>query len=381
MTQVAIVADDLTGAIEAAAPFAERGLRTIVKWSTTATSGDADVVALDTRTRGASPADARRALTLVARTPLVAGAAVRFKKIDSTLRGHPALEVATLAGALGARRIVVTPALPNQGRTVRGGAVYVQGEPLAQTAYARDIPADDRGLSLIEILHRSMPDAFVCGQAAPPWDIDWRPTVWVPDVATDGDLERIAASGDRERGETFWAGSAGLAAALATVTGKTSPRRSAASVPDLIVVGTMSQATRAQVERLVALGGASPVTVRVASSEWRFAVARAPLNAPVVLLADPVPHSGALVSTTLASAAAQALAARGSACLLATGGSTAAAVLESLGVEELEVVGRLDDGISQSRAMVHGRTVDFLSKPGGFGPKDALLRLLDRPGQ
>ncbi len=47
-----------------------------------------------------------------------------FKKIDSQLRGNVAAEVGALDGD-----VMVAPALPVEGRIVRGGVLYVDGEP------------------------------------------------------------------------------------------------------------------------------------------------------------------------------------------------------------------------------------------------------------
>ena len=56
---------------------------------------------------------------------------IDFKKIDSQLRGNVAAELAALTGA-----VIVAPALPVEGRVVRGGVLYVDGEPRASPVRA-----------------------------------------------------------------------------------------------------------------------------------------------------------------------------------------------------------------------------------------------------
>jgi D-threonate/D-erythronate kinase len=53
-----IVADDLTGAADACAPFVERGLSGVVRLDAIARRPAADVVAISTESRGLSPAEA-----------------------------------------------------------------------------------------------------------------------------------------------------------------------------------------------------------------------------------------------------------------------------------------------------------------------------------
>ncbi|MCX6628172.1 MAG: hypothetical protein NTW28_11160, partial [Candidatus Solibacter sp.] len=89
-----LVADDLTGACDAAVHFAIRGLRpasVVVARGTVAlgtTAAGARVIAVSTESRDLAPAEIRRSLAAAAAEfPVDCGARV-FKKIDSTLRGN-----------------------------------------------------------------------------------------------------------------------------------------------------------------------------------------------------------------------------------------------------------------------------------------------------
>ncbi len=61
-----------------------------------------------------------------------------YKKCDSILRGHVALESLAIARVFGRKRVLLIPANPNRQRIIRGGDYFVQGIPLAQTAFAND---------------------------------------------------------------------------------------------------------------------------------------------------------------------------------------------------------------------------------------------------
>ena len=124
---VAILADDLSGAAEAASAFLGRlpapalhlqpgGLR----------HEGVTVVDLNTRTVPKTQAQnaVRRALDGIPPRVMV------LAKVDSLLRGHvgPWAEVLAERGP-----VVVAAALPALGRTVRGGVLHVEGLPLHQT--------------------------------------------------------------------------------------------------------------------------------------------------------------------------------------------------------------------------------------------------------
>ncbi|MFL6055165.1 MAG: four-carbon acid sugar kinase family protein, partial [Actinoallomurus sp.] len=132
MTRLVIVADDLTGAGDSAAPFAAHSSVAIA----VAAEADwpaADIVAVDTDSRYAAQEVAAERVTAALRRTADSGARA-FKKIDSLLRGNVAAEVRAAATALaGSRRpalAVVAAAFPATGRITRNGVVHVDGRPL-----------------------------------------------------------------------------------------------------------------------------------------------------------------------------------------------------------------------------------------------------------
>ena len=131
-----ILADDLTGAADAGVAFAQRGCDTEVTWGDSPPPPDVTVHARDLATRGCSARDAAERHADALRRWLEPGQAV-FKKMDSTLRGQPAAEIAACCQAL--RELghpawgVLAPANPPMNRTTRDGRVFVKGEPLETT--------------------------------------------------------------------------------------------------------------------------------------------------------------------------------------------------------------------------------------------------------
>ena len=94
-----ILADDLTGATDSGAQFASRGIDTLVSWGDSKSAGETPVVAWDLATRQLEPAAAAAKHEAAVRRLLAPGRRL-YKKIDSTLRGQPAAEIAALHATL-----------------------------------------------------------------------------------------------------------------------------------------------------------------------------------------------------------------------------------------------------------------------------------------
>ncbi|HEX2924621.1 MAG TPA: four-carbon acid sugar kinase family protein, partial [Chloroflexota bacterium] len=134
MTQLGIVADDLTGAMDTGVQSAKAGLRAVVMLG----NGElppAEMVVISTDSRD-EPAEVayRHAREAAGR---LAGRLV-YKKMDSTLRGNLGAEIDGMLDGLRLERALVAPAFPNTGRTTEGGYHKVHGVLLSESAFARD---------------------------------------------------------------------------------------------------------------------------------------------------------------------------------------------------------------------------------------------------
>ena len=315
----AIIADDLTGACDSAARATRAGWRPLVLpagmlGGIGPDSADSEtghtLVVVSTATRNRPPERAAKAVGEVARALLVRGVFPCFKKIDSTLRGPWAAEVAALRQVIGAKVVAVAPAFPACGRIVRDGTVYAEGEPVGALAPA---------LATVGI-----------GDAL------------IQDAESDQELAAFVESVIQRRATVLWVGSAGLARfAFGQVPAGVQVRRpQTAAARWLIVAGSTHAATLAQVEAARAAG-------------------RDAVEAPVEVV-NQVPK--ALERDT---------------GLFLVGGDTAEGAVGALEVEALEVFGEILPGVATGRLLggrAHG--VPFLSKAGGFGQPDALIRAI-----
>lgn len=363
--EVAIVADDLTGALDAAAPFARGGRRVVVAIDpgvVDAWRGAADVVAITTSTRDRSAAGAASAVAGAVATLQALEPKILFKKIDSTLRGHVAAETVAMLRAGGLSRAVVCPAVPEQGRVVHGGQVFVHGAPLADW-----LPA---GAAEKLRLAGSLPGLFESvSQAGPDLEITF------PDAADATDLGNVARSILGRPGEVLAVGASGLAAALAGP-GRVAPPP-ALDGPVLFVAGSRTRETAAQARALGVADGVAMVAVSEGSGVSFDPTARA-----VLLASDeraiPPGTPAAAVASWMAAAAERAVAALSPATIVLTGGDTAVAVLRRLGCGLLEILGEIEPGVPVSGARLSGRPVRIVTKAGGFGAPGIFAEILRR---
>ncbi len=421
MARMLVIADDLTGAADCGVACAGYGLRTMVALDDCG-DADADVLAIDADTRAAAPEQAAARTARLVRAHGGGREILVYKKLDSTLRGNVAVE---LAAALDARRAlagkdrrivaVLAPAFPANGRTTVNGRLLVHGRPLEETElwqYERNEPPasiarllDAAQLrSAVVDLNTVRGDTLQDAMIALARDAD----VLVCDAETDADLRMIAEASLVLGRETLWAGSAGLAYHLPPAAGLVQMQAEVLRIPlatgsALFVIGSGSSASREQAQLLASCS--DMLMIRIAPSvlrageqspEWlrhRAALERAlgaQRDAAVTIDVEPRAASAAVSSQEplLAAALADLVLPFADAvgALVATGGETARAVFRAWGITALHVVGEVEPGLPYSIATGWRRLLPVLTKAGGFGKPETLLncrqflRNLDREG-
>jgi uncharacterized protein YgbK (DUF1537 family) len=232
----AILADDLTGALDCAAAFITPRLAPYVAVSGHISNApsESDVVSVNADTRRLRVDEAERVTRTVLESLSGAGCEPQYVKIDSTLRGHPGLEISLLAETYGYPLTLVCPAFPATGRTVRDGNLLVHGVPLNETEVAKDPLSPLHTSQVAGILRRhaglpvtemSLDQLRSGGLGAHLAELarshPGSHRLVVCDAETDADLDRVAEAGLAAGGaasgrlKLLFAGSAGLAFALA----------------------------------------------------------------------------------------------------------------------------------------------------------------------
>jgi uncharacterized protein YgbK (DUF1537 family) len=383
--QVAIIADDLTGAADAGVQLVHAGYRTAVFFRESEVfADDLDAVSFDTDSRTMSAGFAAKRVLEAAHT--VREARIVYKKLDSTLRGNVAAELAAALG--GARRdlAVVAPAFPIAGRATVGGTQRVHGVPVDESEMADDPHTPVREAHVPSLLA----DAFSSVGSLSAEDLTDPERVRrtledyecvVADAQHDADLEALVrAVSDPAR--VLWAGSAGLALALGSVypgpcVGTAGVRRDLVR-PVLVVVGSLSGVAREQVRRLVEgygevdvpVGGGEPNAVQKAVAAAREALAGG--TCAVVHSPEERVASSESVLGPLAEVAA--LLSEGGLFegLVLTGGATAVGVARRLGASGIRLEGEVGTGVPMG-ALIGPRPYPVVTKAGGFGGPDTLV--------
>jgi 3-dehydrotetronate 4-kinase len=388
------IADDLTGATDLGVTLAREGLSVIQvngipEPSLDVPAADAIVVALKSRTN--PPAEAV-AWSLASLGWLRDRGAERiyFKycsTFDSTPRGNIGPVADALLDALGERFTVATPAYPRNGRTVYKGNLFVGDLPLAESGM-RDHPLTPmRDSNLVRVLGAQtrrkvslLPcDVMDAGAVSIKKKFqDLEDGYAVLDAVRD---EHLIAAGEACRDLKLTTGGAGLAMGLARALGmkrSSSPALPKLSGPAVILAGSCSQATLAQV---AACGGPSfklsaEKLDPKAALEWALAhLGSNPLLYASAPAAEIVAGRGPAIEEAFREIA-RGLAAKAVRKFVVAGGETSGAVVEALGVRALAIGPEIDPGVPWTTA-VGSEPYLLALKSGNFGSRDFFAKALE----
>jgi uncharacterized protein YgbK (DUF1537 family) len=406
LRSILIVADDLTGAADSAVQFRQAGFSAVVlaqPASHRSAWPPAQVVSLSLNTRDASPAAVRRIWKRQAPTiRSLAQDALVYHKIDSTLRGHPALEVRLLLDCLGAASAIIAPAFPKLGRQTIDGVHRVDGMPLAETEYSRTRKQSRPTSHLLHLL--------AAGEDARAVHLPRQVIDAGVDIVAQWLRERIAAScrlitadAAHERhldilsqallplaGRILLVGSAGWAERLAIAC--QGPLAEVPASPGALgIVGSLSATASRQVNAAAQAGvtvvrwdsPAAPAMPGETGHDWQSVVRTLAAGRPVVLWTNPgaahtpARSAGRRVLRAVADKVRELLSITPVGGLMIVGGDTAQTVFRALRARGLVLAGEVAPGVPYGRLM-SGPFAGLLTatKAGGFGTDTVLEECL-----
>lgn len=343
-----ILADDLTGACDAAVAFTIACAPVRVHINSEPSEA-ACVQATTTESRDLPAAEAEvRVRSIAERLP---SNVELFKKIDSVFRGNTTAEIAAILRHARFDLAVLAPAYPSLGRTVSEGALNVRDAtgdrtlPIAKllatagcflTTLPADLSADELTATLRNCLNNPKPSVLF-------------------DTTSQDDLARIVSAARSLGKKILWIGSGGLAHALAAALPAWKPQPAPSPRPGhtIFFIGSPHPVTRAQVEHL-------QNTTHSTVADLLIHVMLGKTSAKEILRAITA-HDPAQVG-----------------CLFMTGGNTAHFVCRTLGIRALLLQREFAPGVPL--AIAEGGPFDGVSvvlKSGGFGEPDLLCRLLE----
>ncbi|WP_283192937.1 four-carbon acid sugar kinase family protein [Rhizobium sp. AN80A] len=346
--KVAIIADDLTGALDTGTPFVDAGLSVVVAIDVEAIDDalatGCEVSVVNTASRALPEGEAARRVGLAASALLAAHPEIVLKKIDSRLKGNVAAESAAIAAIFGHREVAVAPAIPDQERFTRDGHVVGRGVEAPLSVAALFDGSDDR--------------------------------VVIADASSDADLDRLVSAHDWTT--TLAVGARGLGSAFARHLRR---GRGAATAFDptrntLFAFGSRDPITGAQMARLEASGF---LRASIAAPMGALDQTEA-LDLPALLCCTgDISEDAVAVADRFAKGVKSAIERTHPDMLMVGGGDTALAVFRALGVRTLVPKGEIEAGIPWfDVTAADGRHFRCAVKSGGFGKPDSLLRLISQ---
>ena len=265
-----------------------------------------------------------------------------YCKTDSTLRGPIGAVFAELLRQYPGRNIAYWPAYPAMGRTVKGGVLYVNGVPVAETEFALDRLNPVRSSRIRDVLEAGFNSPIL--EARDSRELrallhtERTGRLFICDGSVEEDMAGLAEV-CREDPSVICAGPAG--GIRHWVPARTDvPLRTWPPVSEwMIICGSRHPISREQTRRASALGFRTYATPEEDS-----------MDADRELTCIPYPQG-----------------------IILFGGDTALKVWRALGVNRLNPVGEILPGIAVSIA--GGRV--FVTKAGGFGGPDVVAEMME----
>ncbi|MFN3421865.1 MAG: four-carbon acid sugar kinase family protein, partial [Armatimonadota bacterium] len=370
----AIVADDLTGAADAAVPFADRGIETTVWLGEPKEFPDGTCCSVDSDARRR---DAEKAAKVIRKYVCsLRDADWLVLKIDSTLRGFVGAMVEGAWQASGRKWALILPAVPKQGRKVVNGKLLAHGKPVNELDLAKEQPVpvttpsvserlQDTGLEKLRLEHLTLKVVRHRDSLAQAIE---RAAInkigLICDAETDKDLVRIVSFAAKAPTQPLFIGASGLTQALVKVTGKNFVKRKPSSQlrPNriLIVVGSQQTLAQEQIKFLASKG----VPVGEFGDELL-------VNWEVVALQLRIGER-----SSIGVKFRQWLKSNSFDAFVIVGGLTARTIFDALRVRRWSLLGSLLPGMPLGLVQLHDRNLLVATKAGGFGTKQTLWRAI-----
>ena len=344
-----ILADDLTGACDAGVEFAMAGLPVNV-WLPGVRNTGEGIHVYDTDSRGLAMEEAATRVSELARDLAQRGAALLYKKIDSTLKGNLGSELRGLREKGLISGAIIAPANPRMGRTVTGGWLEVYGER------GPHLPSMLRAQGLVGVAHIDQGKvAEGAGAIAAHIRelVAARMSFLACDTTVPWHLQEIARAAQALGDRLLLTGSAGLAGEVARLMAggcmqKSCGRPEGPASGLAVYVGSQNPVTLRQLDYLLEHRPEGELKIeRVRAEE---------LGRP--LREDLLPPRNQRWT------------------IFASGGDTAESVLGAMGAQGIRLVGELASGVPWG--YVRGGAwegMPVVTKPGGFGAPDTLVRV------
>lgn len=261
MTDILIIADDLTGALDTGIQFACQNYKTKVFTKNEFDrnlffENDAEVLVVDTESRHMTRDKAYEIVYSLSKLAIEAGVKYIYKKTDSALRGNIGSELAAVLAAGGENFLAFVPALPHMNRITLQGMQFIDGIPVHESVFGRD-PYNPVKSPYVADLFKEVGINTLLFKKDSAYDLDFTaPTIGIFDAETNDDLKNIGIHLKQKNKLKLLAGCTGFAAVLPEImrTRKTNVAMPELNKPLLVVCGSLNPISRQQIEYCEKMG-------------------------------------------------------------------------------------------------------------------------------
>ena len=419
MLEIAIIADDLTGAadtgVQCCPYFANTTLLSHRNLPRNPQAFSSQALAVYTNTRASKSEMARRRVRSLANRLLAFHPRRVYKKVDSCVRGNLGAEVDAVMDEMGFELSFIAPAFPHMGRLTLHDVHLIHNRPVAETELARDpvTPVTESQLSRIIAGQSRYRVGHVDLQFVDGNDDDMLAEIHrltdsgarhlAFDATRQAHLERIARIALESPRNILLVGSAGLARGLMSHF----PERGAPwehegrHFPEghhFLVCGTMAEPTRLQISALLEAYPyqviSIPTSLLLDSTQRDDLLFQAKHAQGMLSKGNLIIRTGTGETTEVEVAkrpsirraegivrglglfVAAVLRGTTPASLFLSGGDTATAVLEAIGAQGIRLHGEIVPGMPEGTVMGGlAEGLPVVTKAGAFGQGETLVKL------
>ena len=409
---ILIIADDFTGANDTAAQFSKFGFSsiTILKFKLLKKLlKKYDVVAIDTESRVLDPKISYEILFNIGKSIKeidISNKILIYKKVDSTLRGNIIEEIKGLYDALNPDIIIFTPAYPKQGRTTIRGIHMIDGVPIDQTIFGKDLRTSVISSNIPSIFMPIFGNNYIHIfleelRSNKLFEIINNYKVISFDIENDNDIKILIEKlfKIKNKRKIIWVGSAGLAEYIAYNIIRKKIK------PFLIAIGSTNEITKNQVKKFLneykgylilinikdliknfnvelkrviieiskALNSSLDIIITTSYDKKQFNDSKEmvyEMNTTIKDIGNIIAKKfGELISSIINEFGWKSF--KG---MFISGGDTSIAIVKQLGINSIIVKGEIETGIP----ILDYKKFIIVTKAGGFGDKDTLIKVITK---
>lgn len=415
MLRLVIIADDFTGALDTGVQFTKQGVKTIVSTrldlELSKIDRDIQVLVVDTESRHVSSEEAYKRVFSIASNAKDAGVTYVFKKTDSTLRGNIGIELKAVMDAWNTTKLMFVPAYPSNGRTTRNGNQYVDGIPLDKSPFSQD-PLEPMGCSCISEIIQNQCDYHceninITGLENFELKITMEKSIYIFDAETQKELRLVCEKIKKVGLLKVTAGCAGFASVLVDeipfVKHESKYKEKSGSM--LAVCGSLNKASFKQITYAKSQGF-EVVKMTPEQKLWSFNKQGTELNALIEYLTDlirqnknvvlitaddkeDIEHCDKLalamnieehsifsvISNSISEVILSVVSNDEVKAITVFGGDTAIAAMNKLNCTGVTPLAEIQPGVVLSELQGGSYSTVLVTKAGGFGEKDVLVKI------